>query len=162
MARARRTEDTIRVQGLDQFRRELRRLETEGGADGIALLKEANFKVASMVIGKAQARASSVGRMQAKAAQSLRPGRAQARATISGGGPRMPFFFGAEFGAYSGFPRQRGGRSFVGFNQFLPWKKPGSGNTGYFLFPTMKAESKNIIEMYGDELDGVVKKAFPD
>ena len=162
MARARRTEDTVRVQGLDQFRRELRRIETDGGPDGIALLKEANHKVASMVVSKAQARASSVGRMQAKAASSLRAGRAQARATVIGGSASIPFFFGAEFGSYAGFSRQRGNRSFVGFNQFLPWKKPGSGNTGYFLFPTMKAESRNIIEMYGDELDRVAKRAFPD
>ena len=161
MARARRSEETVRVQGLDDFRRELRRLGDEAGPEGLSLLKEANHRVASMVIGKAKARASGVGPMQAKAASTLRAGRAQARATITGGA-RIPFFFGAEFGAYSNVPRQRGGRAFTGFNQFLPWKKPGNGNTGYFLYPTMRAESRNIIEMYGDELDRIAKKAFPD
>jgi hypothetical protein len=161
MARARRSDETIRVQGLDDFRRQLRRLESDAGADGLALLKEANFKIASLVVSKAQAKASGVGRMQASAASTLRAGRAQARATVTGGA-RKPFFFGAEFGAYSGFPRTRGGRTYLGFNQFKPWKKPGNGNTGYFLYPTMKAESKNIIETYGDELDRIAKKAFPD
>lgn len=161
MAKPRRTEETVRVAGLDQFRRQLRRLEQEGGPNGIALLKEANYKVASMVVGKAQARASTIGRQQAKAASTLRPGRQQARATISGG-TGIRFFFGAEFGSYGDIQRVRGGRRFLGFNQFLEWKRPGNGNTGYFLFPTMRDETRNIIEMYGDELDRIAKDAFPD
>lgn len=161
MARARRSAETINVEGLNEFRRELRKIESDGGADGIALLKEANYRVASMVVSKAQGRAGGVGPQQARAASTLRAGRQQARATVTGG-VRMPFFFGAEFGSYSGFPRQRGSRSYVGFNQFLPWKRPGNGNTGYFLYPTMRAESRNIIEMYGDELENITKQAFPD
>lgn len=149
MAKAVRSQDTVKVQGLDKFRSELRKLQQSGGSDGIALLKEANYQVALMVVGKAQSRASSVGPMQARAASSLRPGRQQARAVVSGGSARVPFFFGAEFGALQ-------------YKQFLPWKKPGNGNTGYFLFPTMKAETQNIINMYGDELDKITKSAFPD
>lgn len=162
MAKARRTEETINVKGLDQFRRELRKIEQQGGPNGIALLKEANFRVASLVVSKAQARASGLGRMQARAGATLRAGRQQARAVVYGGSASVPFFFGAEFGSYSGVRRTRGSRSFLGFNQFEPWKRPGNGNTGYFLFPTMRAESRNIIEMYGDELDKITKQAFPD
>lgn len=162
MARARRSDETVNVKGLDQFRRELRKIQNQGGADGIALLKEANWRVATMVANKAKGRASGLGRMQARAGSTLRAGRQQARAVIIGGSAAVPFFYGAEFGSYSGFPRNRGGRSFLGFNQFEPWKRPGGGNTGYFLFPTMKAETRNIIEMYGDELDKIAKQAFPD
>jgi hypothetical protein len=161
MAKPRRTQDTIRVKGLDEFRKELRKLQDAAGADGLSLLKDANFRVANMVIGKAQSRASGLGAMQAKAASTMKAGRAQARATITGGA-RIPFFFGAEFGAYSNVPRQRGGRAFVGFNQFEPFKKPGNGNAGYFLYPTIKAESKRIIDMYADELEKISKQAFPD
>jgi hypothetical protein len=161
MARARRSEETVRVKGLDDFRRELRRLGDEAGPDGLSLLKEANHKIASMVISKAQARAGGVGPMQSRAAATLKAGRAQARATITGGA-RVPFFFGAEFGSYPNFPRTRGGRTYLGFNQFKPHKRSGSGSTGYFLYPTMKAESRNIIEMYGKELDRIAKKAFPN
>lgn len=161
MAKPVRSQETVRVAGLDQFRRQLRQIESQGGADGIALLKEANFRVASMVANRAQSRASGLGRMQAKAAASLRPGRQQARATISGG-TGIRFFYGAEFGSYSGLLRDRGGRRFLGFNQFLTWKQPGGGNAGYFLFPTMRDETRNIIEMYGDELDRVARDAFPD
>lgn len=162
MARARRTAETVNVKGLDELRRELRKLERDGGTDGIALLKEANYKVAMMVTSKAQARASGVGRQQARAAASLRPGRQQARAVVTGGSASVPFFFGAEFGSYSNVQRERKGRSFLGFNQFLPYKQPGSGKVGYFLYPTLSAESDNIIEMYGVELDKIMKQAFPD
>lgn len=149
MAKARKMEGDVKVQGLNDFRRQLKKIVQEGGVDGIALLKEANFRIASMVADKAQGRASSVGKMQSRAASSLRPGRQQARAVISGGGARVPFFWGAEFGS-------------LRYKQFETWKKPGGGNTGYFLFPTMKAESKNIIEMYGDELEKIAKQAFPN
>lgn len=162
MARARRTEATVNVKGLDQFRRELRKIEQEGGTDGIALLKEANVKVANYVIAKAQARAAGIGRLQAKAAASMRAGRQQARATIIGGRADMPFFFGAEFGAYPNVVRNRNNRRYRGFNQFEPWRKPGNGNAGYFLFPTMRDETRTIIEMYGDELDKIASEAFPD
>lgn len=162
MARARRTDATVNVKGLDQFRRELRKIEQQGGADGISLLKEANVRVANYVIAKAQARAAGVGRMQHKAALSMRAGRQQARATIIGGGARMPYFFGAEFGAYPNVLRTRNNRQFQGFNQFERWKQPGAGRTGYFLFPTMRDETRRIIEMYGDELDQIAQQAFPD
>lgn len=162
MARARRTDATVNVKGLDQFRRELRKIEQQGGADGISLLKEANVRVANYVIAKAQARAAGIGRMQHKAALSMRAGRQQARATIIGGGSRMPYFFGAEFGAYPNVPRTRNNRQFQGFNQFERWKQPGGGRTGYFLFPTMRDETRRIIDMYGDELDQIAKQAFPD
>ena len=162
MARARRTDATVNVKGLDQFRRELRKIQQEGGADGISLLKEANTRVANYVIAKAQAKAAGVGRMQHKAALSMRAGKQQARATIIGGGAKMPYFFGAEFGAYPGVRRTRNNRNFVGFNQFERWKRPGNGNAGYFLFPTMRDESRKIIDMYGDELDKIAATAFPD
>jgi hypothetical protein len=161
MARARRSAETVRVQGLDDLRRELRKIQQNGGPQGSTLLKEANHKVASHVVSRAQGRAASVGRMQSKAAATLRAGRAQARATVTGG-TGVPYFYGAEFGAYAGVSRTRGARTFLGFNQFLQWKAPGNGNTGYFLYPTMKAESATIIEMYGDELDKITDQAFPN
>lgn len=161
MARARRSGETVIVRGLDDLRRELRKIERNGGTDGLSLLKNANNKVATHVVNKAQNRASGIGRLQSKAASTLRAGKAQARATVTGG-VGVPYFYGAEFGAYQNVPRVRGSRSFLGFNQFLVWKTPGNGNAGYFLYPTMKAESSRIIEMYGDELDRITEAAFPD
>jgi hypothetical protein len=107
--------------------------------------------------------------LQAKAAQSLKASKTVGRAQVSGGNAQVPFFFGAEFGAKQNIlrgERRRAGWAgpgrYIGFRQFLPWKKPGQGNTGYFLFPTLRAETDQIIELYADELDRVTKAAFPE
>jgi hypothetical protein len=168
MSKATRTADGVYVKGLDEFRRELKRLEQSGGPDGRDMLKAANHKVASYVISKSKSRASTIGRMQAAAASTMRAGQAQSRATITGGAG-VPFFFGAEFGSKRDILRRErrpagwaGAGRWRGYNQFLPWRSPGTGRTGYFLFPTMRAESPAIVEMYADELDGIIADAFPD
>jgi hypothetical protein len=155
------------VKGLDQFRKELVRIAKDGGPDGRDLLKEANYKVAAFVIGHAKVKAASIGRMQSAASQSMKPSRALNKAIISAGGT-VEFFYGAEFGAKSNILRRErkpagwaGSGRWLGYNQFEPWRKPG-GNSGYFLYPTMRDKSKEIVEMYGDELDKVSQAAFPD
>jgi hypothetical protein len=160
---------TVAVKGLAELRRELRRLDTEAGPDGSALLKEANWQVARFVTERAQARAGTVGRQQARAAESLRASKTVNRAQVSGGSAKMPFFFGAEFGAKQNILRSErraagwaGPGRYLGFRQFKQWRKPGGGNTGYFLFPTLRAETQNIIDFYADELDKVAAKAFPE
>jgi hypothetical protein len=165
---AMKSSSTIAVSGLRDFRNELRRLETESGSDGSALLKDANWKVAQFVTERAQTRAGTVGRQQARAAESLRASKTVNRAQVAGGSAKVPFFFGAEFGAKQNILRSErraagwaGPGRYLGFRQFAPWKRPGGGNTGYFLFPTLRAETQNIIDLYGDELDKVTAKAFP-
>lgn len=168
MTQPRRSEDGVYVKGLDDFRRQLRRIEKEGGPDGRDLLKAANYKVATYVISKAKTRATTVGRMQVSAASTMKAGQTQSRATVTGGNG-IPYFFGAEFGAKHGILRRErqpagwaGAGRWHGYNQFKPWNTPGAGKTGYFLFPTMRAESAAIVEMYGDELDTIVRDVFPD
>jgi hypothetical protein len=168
MASPRRSKDGVYVRGLDDFRRELRRVEKQGGPDGRDLLKSANYKVATYVILKARQRAGSVGAIQARAASTMTAGQAQSRATITGGAS-VPYFYGAEFGAKHGILRRErkpagwaGAGRWRGYNQFETWKQPGSGRAGYFLFPTMRAESRAIVEMYADELDDVMRDVFPD
>jgi hypothetical protein len=168
MSPSRRSGDGVYVKGLDEFRRELRRIEQSGGPDGRDMLKVANHKVATYVINRAKSRASAIGRMQATAASTMRAGQAQSRATITGGAG-VAYFFGAEFGSKHNILRRErqpagwaGAGRWHGYNQFLPWRSPGSGGAGYFLFPTMRAESAAIVEMYADELDGIAADAFPD
>lgn len=82
----------------------------------------------------------------------------------------MPFAEGAEFGTLLGERRNVGGwnspRPGIGWLQFrdkdgaLLQSRP-HGRTGYFLFPTMRAESEEIKEMYVRELDDICKIAFP-
>lgn len=155
----------VDIQGLDEFRKDLQRLVREGGTDGLALLKAANIRVAEHIRTRAITRAAGVGRQQLRAAQSMKSGKRADRASITGGSARVPFFSGAEFGA--GLARRsnvggpNGPNPGIGWNQFLAWKEPGHGNTGYFLFPTMRAESEEIKEMYVRELDDICKIAFP-
>lgn len=161
---------SVAVVGLSDFRKQLKKVVQDGGPDGQRLLKDANWKVAQHVVEKAQATAATVGRMQVRAAGNLRASRTAATAQIVGvSNDKVPFFFGAEFGAKQNIlrkPRKASGWAgpgrYYGFRQFLPWKKPGNGNTGYFLFPAMRAESQNIVEMYGDELDKISRVIFPE
>lgn len=168
MTSAKRSSDGVYVKGLNEFRRELNKVQKQGGSDGRALLKSANFKVATYVNTKAKQRASTIGPMQAKAASTMKAGRAQSKATITGG-TSIQFFYGAEFGSKRNIMRRErrpagwaGAGPWRGYNQFLPWKQPGSGRAGYFLFPTMRAESTAIVDMYATELDGIMRDVFPD
>ena len=145
---------TIAVQGLDELRRELKKLDLTDD------LKQANYDAAELVVRSAQSRASS--KLERKAARSLKPSRAAAKAVVTGGGAKAPFFGGAEFGAQQNRKRTSpSGRTFLGHNQFQPWR--GSGSTaGYFLYPAIRAETARIVEIYGDAIDRITKPAFPD
>lgn len=167
--RIRANRNAIAVVGLTDFRKQLQKVINEGGETGEALLREANWRVAQYVVQKSQAQAATIGRMQARASQAMKASRTSSRAQIIGtASDRVPFFFGAEFGAKQNILRKArkasgwaGPGPYRGFRQFLPWRG-NKGEVGYFLFPTMREESANIVEMYGDELDNVMRQVFPD
>jgi hypothetical protein len=144
----------VNVEGLDEFRRELKRLDLTDD------LKDVNLAVAGFVVSKAQARAFSP--LERKAAQSLRASRTASRAQVLGGGARAPFFGGAEFGAPSDQARVGpSGRRYLGHNQFQPWRG-STRQAGYFLYPAIRANEAQIVEMYGDAIERLAAKAFPD
>lgn len=168
----------IGVQGLDAFRRELLKVQREGGPRGYDLLKKHNYEVAEFVRRKAVSRAAQVGRQQSRAAASLISRKSGSRAELVGGNDRrkpkagglgasMPFFGGAEFGADHDVSRmvsERRKRYFgdKGWNQFLRYSKTETGQTGYFLFPTMREYSDEIKEFYAEGLDRIMREVFPD
>jgi hypothetical protein len=133
----------VAVQGLDDLRRELRKLADAGLTDQ---LKDANKAVADLVVAGAQSAAST--RMERRAASSLRSSRQAARAQVVGGSAKVPFFGGAEFGS-------------LRYRQFRPWTGSNS-QSGYFLYPTIRDLSDDIVELYGDEIEKIAGKAFPD
>lgn len=195
-----RTADSIRIAGMSQFRRELKKLD-----DGKALsgeLKDANIAVAKDVILWARSKAATQGKMAAKAASSLRAGRTQTRAQVSFGGRGFEFAAGSEFGADRNLWRIVGGRqiktrqkqyetrlvdsSFYGkqvrrrvriddavsvrttasrrvkgWNQFRTWRGNREG-AGYWLFPSIRSHSDEIVDRYGDTIERVAAKAFPN
>ena len=161
---------SVKVEGMRDFRKDLKQMTEDGGKDGRKLLKEANYKVASFVVRKAQRRATTVGPQQVNAAGSMQAKSTATTAQIRTGVDFL-YFNGAEFGADRNVRRVTNGRpsasgsqltAYEGWKQFKDWKKPGSGNTGYFLFPTMRAETEEIKEIWGREFDSISSKVFPD
>lgn len=151
---------SIKVQGLDELRRELRKLDDAGLTNE---LKQTNFDAAKAVIAPAQARARGLGRMQARAAATLTPSKAAAGARVNFGGAKAPFAGGAEFGAGQNVPRRPPGRTgtVLGWNQFEPWRGNDAG-AGYFLYPTIRELTPELVEMYGDAIERITARAFPD
>ena len=163
----------VAIHGLDDFRREIKRIEQAGGSGGLELLKALNMKVAEHVRERAVARAQPLGPMQRKAAGSMRVGKRVNAATINAGSDSkrgIGFFGGAEFGAESNVFRPNIGgvakkntqdRAGYGYNQFPEWRG-NHGKVGYFLFPTLAAEGDEIRRIYWDGLQDIAKHAFPD
>jgi hypothetical protein len=130
----------VYVEGLDALRRELKALDMTKD------LAAVNVRVAEHVITAAKVRAST--RLERKAAGTLLAAQSGVAARIRLGGERAPYAAGAEFGSKQ-------------FRQFEVWL--GNGDTaGYFLYPSIRAETDVIIEMYGEEIDGLTGRAFPE
>jgi hypothetical protein len=149
---------SIHVEGLSEFRRELRRLDDRTLTSE---LKDANFAVAQRVVGWAHYRAAGQGRMAVKAAATLRASKSQARAAVSFGGAKAPFAAGSEFGAIRNIPRRSRRGEVRGWNQFKEWRGNGR-DAGYWLFPAIRANETQIVEEYGDAIEKITAKAFPD
>lgn len=150
--------DSIKVAGLDELRRELRRLDTPGLVDE---LKTVNYDVAEQVVGWAQANAARWGPMDQRAAATLSAARAQKAARVRLGGARAPFAQGAEFGAGHNKPRPTARGTVRGWNQFRSWRGNGA-DAGYWLYPAIRDHTDEIVERYGDGLERITAKAFPD
>lgn len=149
----------VEIPGLRQFARDLK----AAGPELVDELKDLNFKVASKVKDDAVARASGQGPMAARAAGSLRAAKQAARAAVLLGNAKTPFALGAEFGSQHDRPRMlpNEGTDRLGWNQFRPWS--GSGSTaGYFLYPAIRQDMPAIVAMYGDAIEQIAKKAFPE
>lgn len=132
----------FRIEGVDELKAELKAINFEDG------LKDANYAAGMLVVDQADSRARALGRMQAKAAGSLRAGRANAKATVTIGGVSTPFALGAEFGSNQ-------------FRQFAPWRGSGS-RAGYFLWPAVRASGERIVSLYEDAVVKLTARAFPD
>jgi len=152
-----------KVKGLDELRRELRKLDDKSLIDE---LKDTNFEVANSLIGPMQSKAASVGAMEAKAASTLTASRQAARAQLNFGGAKAPFAGGAEFGAGQDLRRNPvSRRSFtngvLGWNQFNAWRGNDNG-AGYFMYPTIRDRIPDLVDTYGDALERITARAFPD
>ena len=131
----------VQVDGLPELHRALKRL---GDLEASRELRGANKKAAEHVRDKSKARAYMVGGVAAHVAPSLRASAGTQSAAVSGGGASHPAFAGAEFG----------GRGRPTTMQFQPHR----GREGYFVYPTIRAESGRIVKPYQEALDQIIKK----
>jgi len=88
----------VKVQGLSEFTRAVKNAADSGAS--VQALKKANERVAEEVIKGARARAAAQGKMAKRAAESMQPSSRANGVYVIGGGPKYPFFGGANFGAY--------------------------------------------------------------
>lgn len=137
-------DEQIRVTGLDDLRRELRRLGDVWPKE----LKVANHDAAEIVVTSAQSKAAGLGGVAAKAAGSLRALNQQRAAIVALGGAAYPYAMGAEFGSFR-------------YRQFRPWRG-NAGNAGYFLYPAIRGERDKVLDTYEKALDRITKRAFPN
>lgn len=140
---------SVEVLGLSDFVRDLRDVDDKYPKQ----VARANFDLATYLTIESKRTAAALGGVANKAAGSLRPSRAARFSAISGGGPRYPYFYGAEFGAlrYRQFKVWRG-------NQWRGW----AGGPGYFLQPTIRLKSAAGLEKYMERLDQIMAEAFPE
>lgn len=145
----------VTIKGLDEFKRELKKLAGKEFAEG---LKDEHQKVAKRVVAASQRRARMTGRAEiVKAAASLTAGRTMKGAIVRGGGARIPWAGAAMFGAYHDRPRPGRSGSYLGWNQFLV---PQRG--GYVIYPAIRDERRNIEREYLEGIDRLMRRAFPD
>lgn len=136
------------IEGLDDFRRELRRANRDLAKQ---VMVEANVEVAEAVIEGARTKARGVGRQQARAIETLRSARKQRAAVVRLGRntDKWAWTLGAEFGAKA-------------YPQFPPWRG-NDENAGYFLYPTIREKSRDEIpDIYLDAIVEAFERAFPE
>ncbi len=145
----------IEVQGMRQFRRELKKLGNKGLTDA---LKDEHQKVAQDVVDQAQRNATKWhSRALEYAASSYRAARTVNGAVVRGGSAAIPWAGAAEFGAEHNVTRYRRTGSYVGYNQFMT---PLKG--GFTIYPAIWDLEEQISRTYISGIDRALRDAFPD
>jgi hypothetical protein len=155
MARTTVAGSDIRIDGLVDLQRELRKINDQLPKE----LGDVNKQVADFVVRRAKGRASTP--LEHRAADTLKAARQQRVALVRLGGAKYPEALGAEFGAIRDIPRNTARGTVRGWNQFREWRRNGI-DAGYFLFPTIREDTPQIIDLYADLIDRLCKRAFPD
>lgn len=148
-----RIQSGIEIRGLKDLRKALRDVDEKLPKE----LANVNQDVARFVIDRAQGRAATP--LENRAARTMKAARQQQVALIRLGGARYPEALGAEFGAGQNTLRNTTRGVMVGWNQFRPWRGSGSG-AGYFLFPTIRDDTPQIIDMYYELIDEFTRRVF--
>lgn len=134
----------VRVQGLAEFQRELKK----AGADLPKQLAGANRDAAQVVATQAVSNLTSLGGVAARIAPTVKAAAEQRRSKVTLGGPQHPEAMGAEFGG-QGRPTTQ---------QFRPHR----GREGYGLYPAVRETEDEFMRTYEQMLGVLMRKAFPN
>lgn len=131
---------TLTVEGLPQLSRALRAIGPEAQKE----LKEASRSVAGFVASDAASAARSIGGVAGHVAPTIKAVGGVAGAGVAFGGSAYPMAGGAAWGS-------------IRFKQFKPWL----GHIGYFPYPQIKSNEDRIESEYGDAIQRVISRNFP-
>lgn len=146
------------IPGLRQFRNELRKMEGALPKE----LQRANKEFATRLVPAVRSEYAKhypkPGRQRRSRRQragrtidQVRARATQTTASIAIGGARYPHMLGQEFGSNR-------------YKQFAPWTGTapgGRGSAGRFLFPTIREETPQLLDEYGEVISSVAASAFP-
>jgi hypothetical protein len=140
-------DETIRIDGLTDFRRALGKIDRALGKRIGQINKATGEKVAS----KARAAYSNFyTTRRGRVPKSIKSSAAQREVKISLGRESVPYALGQEFGSNK-------------HRQFFPWTGPSSkgGSAGRFFYPAIREETPGLVDDYLKALDEVAREAYP-
>ena len=162
----------VEVDGLKELRSALRKA---ADVESLAAIKAAHKAAGDHIVSHARGIASGVGRQAAKAAESVKATNTAGYAAVRIGGKGYEFAQGAEFGGKRAADRFRTGAGFLtagarrkmraqkrtqargDLRQFMAYR--GNGSTaGYFLWPSIRSETPNLIKQYGDAIEAALSE----
>lgn len=156
-------EETIRIDGLDDFRKGLRKIDGALGKRIGQINKATGEKVAS----KARANYSNFyTARRGRVPKSIKASASQREVKISLGRETVLYALGQEFGSNRAKPNKRAdnnpGSPYSSARQFFPWAGavPGGGK-GRFFYPAIREETPGLVKDYLKALDDVAREAFP-
>lgn len=167
-------ETAVRVEGLKEFRRELRNIDKSLAAQ----LSKGHKRIATLVADDAKAKAQSAFGVHRSQARGIAPRATQTKGRIALNTGRTPRLLAAEFGAAKHWvPAGRTGRvlpkraATMRRRVFPPWSGnqwvPGEGPTagvGYAVHPTIRSwvQSGRLAEAYWPNIMAAMADAFPE
>jgi len=148
----------VRVEGLRDFARAIRAADRRFSKD----LRLAHKETAEHVVQRAKVEAGRAGPQAARAATTLRSRGESLYSVVVFGSPKVPFAFGANFGAYHDRERNTARGSRLGWNQFPEWggNQFTGGANDLFLYRSIRRASLDgsLEREYGQALDRLVQK----
>lgn len=132
--------DQIQVEGLSDLQREFRTLDKAWPRE----LRVANKEAVEIVAEATRASFASRGGVAPKVAPSVKTLAQQRSASVKIGGAKYPFAMGSNFGSLK-------------FKQFPPPTKPD-----YSLYTSIDKKRDEVVKAFGDALDRLTRRAFPN